>query len=249
MHTTPAIAANARTRTAPRPARDPYRDAAGAARLATKRLAALPQTGPGPAMVLLAIVAEISLYSRINADLGVARIAAVSGMDRRTTQRSLAYLVDHGIVVRIVPERSPGSGTPRAMVGLPWPPPDGEDRDATETVKAYQKPLIAPVQNPGGGGARDTQGGAAHVTPRREVDLREERKVLTRMAVCAALTPRDGGRQVAALAVGVKSRITNARRSMEWTRPDRPTPDPGRSAERQAMQREIDQRRENRGTP
>ncbi|MEI7521449.1 MAG: helix-turn-helix domain-containing protein, partial [Thermoleophilia bacterium] len=73
-----------------------------AARHAQRRLAALNPKGPGPAMVLLAIIAEVSSYSRMNDTLGVDRIAEVSGMDRRTVQRALKYLEAHDVIVRVV---------------------------------------------------------------------------------------------------------------------------------------------------
>lgn len=165
--TTEAATAATSTRTRTRRKRDRYQDAAAAARLAQRKLAELNPKGPGPAMVLLGIVAEITLYSRLNDQLGIDRLVEVTGLDRRTVQRAVTYLVNHGIIERIVPPREEGRPTPRAWIGFPWPPMDAADaaRETPETLSTGER---------GEGGAADTLGGGAPDTPPRSTSEKKE---------------------------------------------------------------------------
>ena len=226
--TTAPRAARTRTRTTKRK-RDAYRDAAQAARAAQRKLAELAPKGPGPYAVLLAIVAEISLYSRLNDELGVNRLAEVTGMDRRTVQRALDYLARHGVIERIVPPTEEGKRTPRAWIGLPWPP----------MTTTPETPAGVPVDNPGEGGAPDTHMGGAAATPPRSTPEKKEVSVRSSDALRRAREAgRAGARPHAPGLVSLTS-IT------AWA-PSTPKPDPAREAERQELAAEIERRRRQR---
>lgn len=228
MQRTTTNAPAARTRT--RRQRDRYADAAAAARAAQRKLAELAPKGPGPYAVLLAIVSEISLYSRLNDELGVDRLAEVTGLDRRTVQRALRYLSDHGVIERIVPPSEEGKPTPRAWIGLPWPPMTTPEDDAP----------AAPVDNVGEGGAPDTPPGRRTRHPSEKYPEKKEKEV-----VCSSVTlrsARESGRpEGRPHAPRQFPQVTPTPPVNRW--PSEPVPDPAREAERREIAAEIERRR------
>lgn len=231
MQRTTLSAPAARTRTRTRRRRDRYADAAQAAREAQRKLAALSPKGPGPYAVLLAIVSEISLYSRLNDELGVDRLAEVTGLDRRTVQRALRYLSDHGVIERIVPPSEEGKPTPRAWIGLPWPPMTTPEDAAP----------AAPVDNVGEGGAPDTPPGRRTRHPSEKYPEKKAKEGVCDSATfrSARESGRPGGRPPAP---GLLPLVTPNPTVNDWRR--EPVPDPNREAERREIAAEIDRRRQ-----
>jgi hypothetical protein len=160
-------ASRTRTRTRERAA---IVDAARAGRQAQRRLADLAPKGRAPYAVLLGIITEVSLYSRLDDRLSVGRLMQVTGLDRRSVQRGLAYLVDNGIVGRLHDPRQEGRGTPRGWIVLPAAPAadkaQGDDEIAVDhhapdvEIEPEDPPMTPPVMV-----SRDAPG-AVVVTPR-----------------------------------------------------------------------------------
>lgn len=94
-----------------------------------QRLAELSPRARAPWAVLSGILAEISMYSRLDDRMSVGRLEQVTGLDRRSVQRGLAYLVDHGIVVRFSDPPVPGKATPTAWIALPAAPSEQHRQD------------------------------------------------------------------------------------------------------------------------
>ena len=159
--------------------------AAQAGRQAQRRLAELSPKGRAPYAVLLAVLTEISMYSRLDDRMSIGRIMQVTGLDRRSAQRGLAYLVDHGIVARLHDPRQEGKGTPRAWIVIPAAPSvddledvfvDDLEQPEAEVVEVVEDaPEVAPDYLPVLV-THDAPGGVTHDAPYEETFFEKKEK-------------------------------------------------------------------------
>lgn len=123
-----------------RPGRARYADAGRSGREAVDRLREAEQQAreegrrvpASCSRVLLEIVAQVSLYSRTNDVLSVARLVTLTGLSRNTVRAALARLEEYGCITRVTPENIPGKCTGDTVIALPVvaPPEDApEDED------------------------------------------------------------------------------------------------------------------------
>jgi hypothetical protein len=119
--------------------RDPYAEVGRAMRDAIDK-ATEHDLADGDWRVLVAVLAEVSSYSRLEDRVFVEAIASRAGLTPRWTRDRLAHLAELGILV--VDLRKGGSGSrPRSTVGLPQPEPLAlpfED-------ESQEEPLALPV--------------------------------------------------------------------------------------------------------
>ena len=218
MQRTTTNAPAARTRTRTRRQRDPYAEAAAPARNAIEKLGRLSPKGPGPAMVLMAIIHQTALYSWRAKDVSVARLVEITNLDRRTVQRALRYLSKNGVIERVTLPPEQGSKTPRPIIGWPSEPP---------------------VENVPGGGAPDAHRGGAPDAPTRSNEEKEKEVVWGSDTFRSA---RESGRpEGRPHAPRQFPQVTPTPPVNRW--PSEPVPDPAREAERREIAAEIERRR------
>lgn len=125
-----------------RPGRARYADAGRSGREAVDRLREAEQQAreegrrvpASCSRVLLEIVAQVSLYSRRNDVLSVARLVTLTGLSRNTVRAALARLEEYGCITRITPENIPGERTGDTVIALPvvTPPVDAPEDEEGE---------------------------------------------------------------------------------------------------------------------